>query len=1532
MDTVLDSDGENDIPPLQYSQIDRDLLANALENQPYLLESEIKSDILKWGLSSAIAAGSPTLTILQEEGEGPTGSIGTSTADEEPLETLNFNNHPVPITRSLRKRTFASRHPYIADQASWLGICTIEGVNELFRDQDDLKTVTKVLNDLYLRRKKRYPSEERYKAKSFYDHLGKSRALALRGDLEAQESEARETSDQESQNEEGNVQEDALSALSQLPEDNLPDNSQDSVEELQYLPRTAEPDHDQVSSDSGGSSYELEDEFIKIGGKYRRLKNILRGVLPASAMRQSNFQARSRPVPKRALQRPAEPRKGLAVRRQGTGSNRIDDLEEELYSPNLELHANHPATTSSERLLDLSILREPSNSPILLSSLYDSEEEVLIFDLQHSIPSFDYTLDLDELPDAAGDNGMAEEDHSVDAMLSIPEKRKHSPRRVGDVRKAKPKTNKGTLKSQSQLRVQASTQLRIYKSKFKSPQTKSLVLKPVILNGTRKHQNSKTRSMGQKRKQRKLRIEDLPASGPDSTHQRARQPAANTVIYEIESETRYIKPSARSQFILSNTIPCAYWSGSETLSFVGPTDLQRIHTIGDGFIFCSDVDSVAFEVDGNTYHFGLFKQDEALATSISYLSHLRNVLQFPDRLLDAKLKSDVLNSILEFAKWLLIWRGRPSNLQFHSLRDVLNNLNTIHRKIIQSQLLEIHALLVVVFYIYAKLELLYNTAAKISLNQDLDLYIEDFWHSFFQTYTAEDLLKANSGEALLVALKRILFASNSQNGSWWTTISRSIKELGLLSSKEDTINMVYSLAKLFPEEHAGWVPFLLIFKGTRSLETAKDCHLFLDMCDAVTVKLGYSLEEHIVMSLYSVFSHRKFANLPDERQLPDPLGLIVNRHDIPSESVFERFLGLIYAYISELESSRDVRRLLSKLTPSSHYVYLKGRENQIIFANRINLITLLSQVSDATLMAHFDSLISLIAESRELFLYERSVDAFEILVHSTNSLPLTSFRSLIKMLAESRNYVVGVAQLQDRLIRIFLEAFSGNAQDNLGFFRSLVSIEWSLISMLSHHMLLSYALCVLQESRIKCIALTEVMKTYLSSYQTPLLTFLDQTMRKAFPNKQHEDQKFKALFELSAQVWIELSHALNQNWSVIAYQKFPYLGSADSRECVQPYIVSAYLKTFEPLASIIFQVDTIIIKALVARRENSYLVKATRLVASLPYSIFVGRSDLYGNFSNDSPPILNLPVLIGALKLFTQKSDVLKGDKTSFFADIIRALLQNYNARLLDRTYQDFCSRFLTEIQRFSREYLSENDDFWTLMVAFGFPDKFTHSKWAGASETKKLSILVNDLRNALAYGHDYLAALDKWLVEQETNNNLFFALLELSIVSSIYNPHQWVCIAYLLHYARAKFERYQFSVRNSSFIRILELLSKAAHISFDQREPIKFAREQAMAISTQLFIWSHYQFLGYKDYDSFARVAWNFIDAFYSPTGESEGLASYTEHEIREFVNESALSSALPILYLETHSVAISDTMESLKRILLPDSIKTVANFQFAF
>ncbi|KAM9886406.1 hypothetical protein OXX69_013765, partial [Metschnikowia pulcherrima] len=105
-----------------------------------------------------------------------TAPAETAPAETAPAETAPAETAPAETElrrpRSLRKRTFASRHPYIADQADWLGICTVDSINEMFDGDEEISKVVRALNQLYLQKKKRYPDEDRYRSKDFYTHLG----------------------------------------------------------------------------------------------------------------------------------------------------------------------------------------------------------------------------------------------------------------------------------------------------------------------------------------------------------------------------------------------------------------------------------------------------------------------------------------------------------------------------------------------------------------------------------------------------------------------------------------------------------------------------------------------------------------------------------------------------------------------------------------------------------------------------------------------------------------------------------------------------------------------------------------------------------------------------------------------------------------------------------------------------------------------------------------------------------------------------------------------------------------------------------------------------------------------------------------------------------------------------------------------------------------------------------------------------------------------------------------------------------------
>ena len=80
------------------------------------------------------------------------------------------------------RREISSRHPYIADQADWLGICTIDSINEMFTADEDLQKVVASVESLYLKRKKKISWWRSLQSQNFYAHLGQNKLLALQGD------------------------------------------------------------------------------------------------------------------------------------------------------------------------------------------------------------------------------------------------------------------------------------------------------------------------------------------------------------------------------------------------------------------------------------------------------------------------------------------------------------------------------------------------------------------------------------------------------------------------------------------------------------------------------------------------------------------------------------------------------------------------------------------------------------------------------------------------------------------------------------------------------------------------------------------------------------------------------------------------------------------------------------------------------------------------------------------------------------------------------------------------------------------------------------------------------------------------------------------------------------------------------------------------------------------------------------------------------------------------------------------------------
>ena len=116
----------------------------------------------------------------------------------------------------------------------------------------------------------------------------------------------------------------------------------------------------------------------------------------------------------------------------------------------------------------------------------------------------------------------------------------------------------------------------------------------------------------------------------------------------------------------------------------------------------------------------------------------------------------------------------------------------------------------------------------------------------------------------------------------------------------------------------------------------------------------------------------KFANFIDEIGMPDLIGKVCNRFDIPDDSFFERFMQLLYWYISGLSEPSKVKKLVTKLFTFSKFQYVNDQNHHVMFINRLNFILLLALVCKVDLKTQLLNLLEGIENAKDAKLINRN--------------------------------------------------------------------------------------------------------------------------------------------------------------------------------------------------------------------------------------------------------------------------------------------------------------------------------------------------------------------------------------------------------------------------------------------------------------------------------------------------------------------------------------------------------------------------------
>lgn len=1581
MDFIADSDDENSLPVLSPDCVDKEQLRDVFSILSDLLKTRIRAEAQGTPMESVYdeiesgAGGLAKLPSLGEESEGnehdgvkestvplttelqhttalqqdaatqnatelqravdTSGSrMNESPPSQNPQQGSSFPGQPTvsgpsaiaatesPLrgepqlpnqysSRSLRKRTFASKHPYIADQADWLGICSVDGINEMFSDQDDITKVIRALNRLYMKRKERYPDEDRYKARDFYAHLGRSKLLALTGDPDVASQDTESQPDQE-------------------------ENNYESEEDEQLIPYEGfiQPEGDnQVSSESESVSEQSSDEeqLIRIGGRYRKLSLILRGVLPESAKRLSMFQEKTVPKKRRSVPQVREPRKGLGVKKFGSVSAQSEELQKELalFNDKTEGTAPSPLMRSFSDLLHIS---EASSS----DSDTDSVEEVFS-------DSFNGTFTLSAEPSYlyVDSDSAAEADH-MNYMLSAPLKRKlkgtNSGTRAGTIR-AEATKNHGDLPKrslsdvtnvsrQSKRRYSRKGLGTLKKRKLSSLSQPRFPKKGTKLNGAEKgwrgglksgnrrnergerdqkgrdpkeganeKRNADTRADTKDKKKKVKHSENFGHQGPIDLSFR-RNPTMATTVIEEDSTTHFV----HNRSVRGIGAPDSFMPTKESLfgtdgdfaqTELLPTyELCKVETIGDGHIFFSGDDSIVFTLVGKKYSLGLYRLEASTVLTEKYFFHLRRLVLDAGSMLNPSIREEIHHSLKLIVKWILIMRRPALDVIWKQLNSALNDFTKLQTREMRQYQCIVFARLLFVFHIYLHIEATTSSSMEQQLSKSFDCHTADFWSVFLQSYSAVEVSRefAPGPRTKLVDSLGLMYSmSRSKKHFWWPPINEALHDsVQVVEDKDSLLDVVYILASIVSTSTPYWGCFLTVLSELKSEKTSLAYHHFIDICVLASQRLGWTLEERVITQLYSVFAQRRFGNFSDELSVPQALGQVCTRMDIPESSLFERFMGVLYNYVSDISSKKDVKKLISKLVASSQYQYHLGRKYQIQFVNRLNLITLLYQISDVDLSTPFVGLVEQVADSKDMFVYGRTMDALTLIsdlayVNGT-SVPFNAFEILLSRFCHYYADLFGMPNLLRSSITFVLGFF--RCEDDLDLYRLIKNVGLSnfpdsvVTNILSNILLTTFAILTRPNLSYND---TQIM----ADFQRSLINYIGSQMGR-LPVSGQRKEKVEEIVEISIQIWmICASITGTQHWNVIMRQKYSYIGNAELREHFVPLIAEEYMKSGPLDASIIGEIDTFMLKGLASHTISKYIPPLFSRLCQIPLSIFCFKKLLTMDLSTLARIQALRSQLMSSIIQNICNSSSAQGSKVAFIRSLVDTLRSEYSKHFTQTSYVDFCKQIVDKIQKSAKSLVDDMDEFWQFSVTLGFPNKRMRLAWRDATEIERLQMLNNEFLDALQYKKDVMAALDDWVSMSQIS--VLFSLVQLYISAAEVHRSHWAHLSHLLEYVWQKLQNFQIPVQESSFKLFLDLLVDLAMLSTRWvNDSFSIFELEALITCTKMFEYSFLLYDGYRDKKEFVEIVYEFIHAVkdgreyeeYLPfTNISFGLLRATSH-----------------------------------------------------
>ncbi|KAI5963477.1 uncharacterized protein KGF55_002357 [Candida pseudojiufengensis] len=1195
--------------------------------------------------------------------------------------------------RTLRKRNFASTHPYLSDQAYYLGLADISELNSIYEENNhSLESIVKLLNYNYMKLKEKYPRDEKFKQKNFYAILGKQSKAAQQ--VEAEESGTQISNDVEF--------EESQNAANEI----LP--SQMSVQE--FAASEIESPEESQDEDEGSSSDDEEiqdkDVYVRVGGKFRKEKSALKGILPESAKHLPIYRNNKQNGRKNSKQKTIEIRKGMAIKK--SRKNRslnvretMDDLiDDNIYSEDeidfqatnyqnidqladLENDYNINYTSDTFDQWDDSSSIDNTNfdgtfpgarsvSPIVLSDFSDSSmEPESDDDLNLFVHSDHEEEDLQAVIDL---NDEAIESSVIDRMLapnnirksnpSIKPNKKSSntttkPRSSNTKASGTPSKRNGSTKSNKKPKPPSRTP----KSKTKHKQSRlfresyrQLSVKPISrtqsTNKRRKKENTKQKSM-QKSIDKYInpgRVDNL------------RTPIYATTAFEAEGNqsikvTKYQKYSTNSNIINLSTQP-EFVPGC----ILNLISLNRLHHAADGKSLHKFTDPIELTYKETKFCFSLINLENSIDGAESLLKSINNDI-LKSNLNGKEFERSIYDCMKGLIGWYLLSQRSPTLVEWALVNSLLSNVK-------ESTLISNSNKLFFVPYVILLQYVMFIGEQINGIGANGKFCVQSsgtfYWSLWFPMFDSNDFEKINYAGGDGIRSKEtesfyIICTILELQKSWWSSITASIDEFYTSFDLEILLEAIFCLIQI--SRTPSWKPLQAYFMKLNDDMDAGIYYRYVDILYSTCQFRNWHLDESLLLQIHGSILKRNFANLQDEEMDQEIYHQIKSRYDIGGESFYDRYMQLLSWHISSMSDDSQVKRFITKLYSSNDFQYSNDKKHRVMFINRFNLIILLASYSSSDQRNQISNLINSMKDVTDLKFVKAAVKGLtvttQIIFSKKLKLPMDALQAIMIKLNSIWFNKPGMKKLWNYFMSPINKLVDDNADEAFQFLLLAKPLNVNTTKQMNNGII---NLCLKIIQSLNLPKLNHAQIKIIQNVSGISLKLLEHYMME---NSDRNQEVIKNCISL----WISTWNALGNNWDQIVLQKFPYIGVESERE---KYVLFFYSKVlvFHDIRSCKEIVISNILNGLMLPKPPVDSIELMKALAYKNWDCF-SFMKMY-NFDNMEHPRLRFNIFSKLIHSLSTRSDF-----STFVSETLKRLIK-------DIWDKDFANSVLKELSKYT--------------------------------------------------------------------------------------------------------------------------------------------------------------------------------------------------------------------------------------------------------